>query len=416
MHFTFRFTLVLFLKYSKYYTIGHRKFLSCVKSKNIVLKHRILSVLLALGRAKIAMSIGTLGSVLVVGGCGFLGYSIVSKLVNEPNCSVSVLSRNPSYPRVAGVSYHACDITDKKVLRTLLHQIQPQIILHTASPHFYQDIVDENLLHQVNVVGTLNLLEAARLTQSVKAFVYTSSSSVHAGSEFRFITEEAPLLNQFSRAERYATTKALADTMVLQANCQQLRTLCLRPPVIYGERDNQMIPGVLAVLRDKKTHFQLGDNTNLYDSIYVENAASAHLKAANALLRDNASDPKVDGEAFFITDDNSMPFWDFQRKIWAAAGDKTPLNEVIVIPAWTGILMATMMEYVFWIFTLGQKLPPKTMRRNVLRYTFTNRTFCIEKARERLQYEPLVHTDVGIERAVKWALENQGTPHDGDRR
>ena len=54
-----------------------------------------------------------LGSVLqvVVGGCGFLGYQIVSRLVNEPNCSVSVLSRNPSHPRLLGVSYHACDIT-----------------------------------------------------------------------------------------------------------------------------------------------------------------------------------------------------------------------------------------------------------------------------------------------------------------
>ena len=357
------------------------------------------------------MSTEPLGSVLVVGGCGFLGYSIVSKLVNEPNCSVSVFSRNPSDPRVVGVSYYACDVTDIEGLRTLLHQIQPQTILHTASPHFYQDEVDENLLHQVNVVGTRNLLDAARLTESVKAFIYTSSSSVHAGSEFRFITEEAPLLNEFSKADRYATTKALADTMVLQANCQELRTLCLRPPVIYGERDTQLIPGALAVLREKKTYFQLGDNTNLYDSIYVDNAALAHLMAAKALLRDNTSDPKVDGEAFFITDDNSMPFWDFQRKIWVAAGDKTPLTEVMVIPAWIGILMATVVEYMFWISTLGQKLPPKTMRRNVLRYTFTNRTFCIEKAQARLGYKPLVNTEVGIQRGVKWALENRGT-HD----
>ena len=259
------------------------------------------------------------------------------------------------------------------------------------------------------MVGTRNLLDAARLTESVKAFVYTSSCSVHAGSEFRFITEEAPPLNQFSKADKYATTKALADAMVLQANYQELRTLCLRFPVIYGERDTQLISGVLAVLREKKTHFQLGNNTNLYDSIYVDNAASVHLIAARALLRDNASGPKVDGEAFFITDDNSMPFWDFQRKIWAAAGDKTPLAKVIVIPAWIGVLMATVAEFLFWIFTLGQKLPPKTMRRNVLRYAFTNRTFCTKKAQARLGYKPLVDTDVGIHRGVKWALENRGT-------
>ncbi|KAK0514253.1 hypothetical protein JMJ35_002870 [Cladonia borealis] len=340
------------------------------------------------------MSTQQLGSVLVVGGCGFVGYSIVSKLVNEPNCSVSVISRNPRHPRVVGVSYNACDITDIQGLRTLIQQIQPQIILRMASPHFYQDKVDEKLLHQVNVVGTRNLLDTAILTESVKAFVYTSSNSVHAGSEFCFIMEDAPLPNEFSKADKYATTKALADAMVLQANCREVRTLC-----------------ILALLREKKTHFQLGDNTNLYDSIYVDNAASAHLMAAKALLRDKASRPKVHGEAFFITDGNPMPFWDFQREIWVAAGDKTPLTKVIIVPAWIGMLMATVVEYVFWIFTFGQELPPKTMRRNVLRYAFTNRTFCINKARERLGYRPLVDTDVGIQRGVKWALENRGT-HD----
>ena len=310
------------------------------------------------------MSTQPLDSVLVVGGCGFVGYSIVSKLVNEPNCSVSVVSRNPRHPRVVGVSYNACDVTDIQGLRTLIQQIQPQILLHTASLQFYQDEVDEKLLHQVNVVGTRNLLDAAILTESVKAFVYTSSSSVHAGSEFCFI---------------------------------------------YEERDTQLIPGILALLREKKTHFQLGDNTNLYDSIYVDNAASAHLMAAKALLRDKASRPKVHGEASFITDDNPMPFWDFQRKIWVAAGDKMPLTKVIIVPAWIGMLTATVVEYVFWIFTLGQELPPKMMRRNVLRYAFTNRTFSINKARERLGYRPLVDTDVGIQHGVKWALENRGT-------
>ena len=77
--------------------------------------------------------------------------------------------------------------------------------------------------------------------------------------------------------------------MILKANYQELRTLCLRPSVIYGERDSQLISGALAVLRDKNTHFQLGDNTNPHDSIYVENAVSAHIMAAKALLRDNTS-------------------------------------------------------------------------------------------------------------------------------
>ena len=137
------------------------------------------------------------GSVLVVGGCGFLEYQIVSTLVNEPDCSISVLSRNSNHPRIACVSYHACDVTEIERLRILILQIQPRSIFLTVSPQFYEDIVNENLLHEVNIVGTRNLLDDAKLIESVQAFVYKSSSSVHAGSNFRFITEEAPLLNQF---------------------------------------------------------------------------------------------------------------------------------------------------------------------------------------------------------------------------
>ena len=162
----------------------------------------------------------------------------------------------------------------------------------------------------------------------------------------------------------------------------------------------------MAVMYNKQTHIQLGDNKNLYDAIYVGNAASAHIQAAQALLR-NDTTAKVDGEAFLITDDAPMPFWDFQRKIWAAAGDETRPSEVRVIPAWVGIAMAALVEYVFWFFTFGQKLPPKAFRRNVLRYAIEDRTFCISKAKERLGYKPLVGTDEGIRRGVKWALENR---------
>ncbi len=358
------------------------------------------------------MAAATLGSVLVIGGCGFLGHQIVTLLTKEPDCTVFAVSRNPGQPRIADVSYFACDITDINSLRSLLAELQPRIIINTASPLFYEDKVDKALLHQVNVVGTQNLLEVAKTTQSVKALIQTSTSSVHAGSEFRFIKEEAPLLDSSSKSNQYAITKALADTMVLKANSPELRTLCLRPPVIYGERDGQLIPGSLAVLRDKKTHLQLGDNTNLYDSIYVGNAAMAHVMAAKALLMTDASGLKVDGEAFFITDDAPIPFWDFQRKIWAAAGHDISLDKVYVIPAWMGMAMATMVEYLFWIFTLGQKLPPKTLRREVLRYTTTNRTFSIEKAKKRLGYRPSIDTDEGIKRGVEWALQNQGQQHE----
>ncbi|KAL8918024.1 MAG: hypothetical protein Q9208_007622 [Pyrenodesmia sp. 3 TL-2023] len=303
-------------------------------------------------------------------------------------------------------------MTDIDALRALFLQLQPRIVIHSASPVFFQDPIDQTAFPQTNVIGTRNLLEIAATIKSVHAFVYISSSVVHARSTEGFLKETAPLVDRSTSSDEYAISKAIADKMVLTANGSELRTLCLRLPVIYGERDTQMISGSLAVLRDKKTHIQLGDNTNLYDAIYVGNAALAHVAAAKALLRAEAA-VKVDGEAFLVTDDAALPFWDFQRKIWAAAGVTTQLKQVQVIPAWVGMTMAALLEYFFLIFTLGRKLPPKSFRRGVLRYATEDRSHCIDKAKERLHYRPLIDTDQGIRRAVAWTLQQH--PSQSDR-
>jgi len=352
----------------------------------------------------------SLGSVLVVGGCGLLGHEIVCLLIKNSNCIVSVVSRDPREPRVDGVTYHACDISDFDSLEALLHKIQPQIIINTASPIFFQDNVEKSALHEVNVIGTKNLLDVATKTSSVRAFVHTSSTAVHGRSNVRFLKEDTLLVNRSTSTDEYAVTKAIADTMVLAANCSsELRTICLRLPVIYGERDTQFLPGSLAILQHGNTNTQLGDNTNLFDAIYVGNAASAHVLAARVLLRTTTDQvgTKVDGEAFFVTDDTSIPFWDFQRKIWSAAGDTTPLAEVRIIPAWIGMATAILVEYLFWIFTFAQKLPPKTIRRDALSYAITESTYCIDKAKERLGYRPSTNTEEGIRRGVEWTLQHQ---------
>ncbi|KAI4267039.1 MAG: hypothetical protein L6R35_006879 [Caloplaca aegaea] len=270
------------------------------------------------------------------------------------------MSRSPREPRVGGVTYHACDITDLDSLQTLLADVQPQVVIHSASPLFLLDKVDKTALYQTNVL------------------------------------------------DEYAITKAIADTTILEANSSELRTICLRLPAIYGERDTQLIPGSLAVLRDGNTHMQLGNNKNLYDAVYVGNAACAHVLAAKVLLKDEPL-AGVSGEAFFITDDAPIPFWDFQREIYAAAGSPTDLTQVRVIPASVGMGMAALVEYVYWIFTFGQKLPPNGFRRDVLRWAVEDKSHCIDKAKARLGYRPLVDKDEGIRRGVAWTLQQQAT-------
>ena len=337
-------------------------------------------------------------------------------LLDDPACtSVSVLCRNTSLNRLPGVSYYAADITRSETLVTVLAEIKPRVIIHTAAASAAADYVDHSIYQKINVDGTANLLSCAAKAPSVTAFVYTSTASVVAGSDHKFIKETAPVLNSASNAHIYDRTKAIAETFVLKANDPRglngkpFRTVCLRPTAIYGERDQQVIRSLLDSLQKRGvTRTQLGNNTNLFDWNYVGNAASAHVLAAKALLASELDRQanRVDGEAFFITDDNPLPFWDFARKVWAAAGDRTRLEDVWVVPASPALAIASIAEWVLWAVSFGRKRA-KIYTRQRVEWCCLNRTFCIDKAKDMLGYIPVSNTDEAIRKAVAWALEDR---------
>lgn len=197
---------------------------------------------------------------------------------------------------------------------------------------------------------------------------------------------------------------------VLAANRQEqyhgLLTVSIRPAGMIGEGDVQNVPNVLKAYREKRTRFQLGSNDNLFDFTYVGNAAHAHVLAATALMRTAArpgqtvplEHERIDGEAFFVTNDSPVYFWDFPRLVWRAAGDTTRLEEVWCIPTQTGLVIASLLEAVMGLF--GRK---PAFTRQIVKYTAMTRYFNCRKARERLAYEPIVPVEEAVRRAVRWA-------------
>lgn len=356
----------------------------------------------------------SLGPVLVVGGCGFIGFHIVRHLLLEPDCGpISVLSRNPAINRLDGVSYHAGDINSPDAIPRLLSDIKPQVIFHVASPRA-NNAADEHF--NTSVYGTKNLLACAVAAPSVRALVYTSSAAVARGYEHFSADETVPLWEQDSKTIPYFKAKALADVLVREANSpldpqgRGLHTVTLRLSMVYGERDNQFIPGQLETVQAGQTKVQLGNGKNLVEPLYVGNAAAAHILAAKGLLasESNPTSQKVDGEAFFISDGDPQPFWDYSRRTWRHAGDTTKPEEVTVVPAWIALSMASGLEWAYLIFTLGRKRPPLKVSRLYVQYTIYNTTYNIDKAKERLGYKPVVDHDGNLKRSVKWELENHG--------
>lgn len=239
-------------------------------------------------------------------------------------------------------------MTSADQVRTLIDEFRPSTVIHTASPIATGDTENWQHFYRINVGGTKIVVDCAAASNYVKAFVYTSSASGIEKSSFDYADETAPIATSTSEFYYYPKSKALADQYVLDSNNMTgLRTVCLRITSIYGPRDNQFIPSAVQALRAGHQHRQIGDNTNLYDACSVQNAATAHVLAAKALFIER-NDPllKVAGEAFFITDGRPIPYWDFLRMIWAAAGDETTLEEVQIIPAWFMLALASTVDWV----------------------------------------------------------------------
>lgn len=165
------------------------------------------------------VSLPSLGKVVVVGGCGFLGSHIVNLIVKRhPETQISVLDLRTNLNRnaSANVSYHDGDITDYDAVKSIFSAIRPDAVVHTASPIH---VAKHDILEKVNVQGTKNLVKAAQET-GVKAFVYTSSASVILGGKNELVNadETWPLVVGKEQPEYYTTTKVSTAACLCRAH------------------------------------------------------------------------------------------------------------------------------------------------------------------------------------------------------
>ena len=235
-----------------------------------------------------------------------------------------------------------------------------------------------------------------------------------AGVPFALVTESnATLVNPSTHHDPYIAAKATADAMVLAANNPpQLYTAVLRPSGIFGEGDTQVIPGLLNGLDQGMARIQLGDGTSNFDFVYVGNVADACVCCAEAMIREEAlslplpASKRVSGEAFFITNNSPIKFWGFARLVWSLAGDQTPKEKITVVPMWIVMLVAGICEWVIWALSWGSRRPEK-FNRSQMSNCSLDRTFCVQKARERLGWEPRIGLEEGARRAVESVMQER---------
>lgn len=160
-----------------------------------------------------------LGSVLITGGCGFLGHHIVKLLLDSYSCKIAVVDLRTTSnrrPDSDGVKYFDCDITNSSALLKVFEEVKPDVVIHTASPHGNDNKASHPMYYKVNVDGTKAIIEACRQT-GVKALVYTCSASVISDNQADLINadERWPVLRGKAQPDYYSETKVRYNEILL---------------------------------------------------------------------------------------------------------------------------------------------------------------------------------------------------------
>jgi nucleoside-diphosphate-sugar epimerase len=318
---------------------------------------------------------------LVTGGGGFLGGAIVRRLLARGDAVVSYSRHHHPYPDALGIVQHQGDIADLGRLRRAARGCD--VVFHVAAKAGIAGPAQGYF--RTNVIGTLNVLNAcSRL--GIRRVVHTSSPSVvFDGHDMEGVNESVPYPRRYEAA--YPRTKAIAEGLVLQANSPTLATVALRPHLIWGPGDNHLVPRLLARARAGRLR-RIGWESKKIDSVYIDNAADAHLLAADRLAPGSA----VAGKAYFITNGEPMPLWDLVNGILHAAG-LPPVRRVL--PTRVAYAAASLLEGVCAVLP-GEPEPPLT--RFVVRELTTAHWFDISAARRDLGYQPAVSIAEGLRR------------------
>ena len=325
---------------------------------------------------------------LVTGGGGFLGKAIV-KLLLARGDQVRTFSRG-AYPELAklGVEHVSGELDDAEAVINAVEGCD--IVFHVAAKAGVWGPYDA--FYRANVLGTRNVIAACR-KHRIRCLVHTSSPSVvFDGTDMEGVDESVPYPDHYEAF--YPQTKAEAEQLVLQANDDTLATVALRPHLIWGPEDNHLVPRILE--RGGRGELRrIGTRACLVDTIYIDNAATAHLQAADRLEVGSA----VAGKAYFLAQGEPLPVWEVVDRILDAGG-LPPVSRTIS----PGLAYAAgaVLEQVHSLLRL--KGEPR-MTRFVARELSTAHWFDLGAARRDLGYAPQVSFDEGIERLRAWLVE-----------
>ncbi|UAL45110.1 NAD-dependent epimerase/dehydratase family protein [Shewanella inventionis] len=326
--------------------------------------------------------------VFVTGAGGFLGFAICQRL-RAAGIEVVGFARG-DYPKLAmlGVDMHRGDISDFTSVKNAIQGCD--MVFHVASKAGVWG--SKQSYYSPNVDGANNIIKACKAL-NIHHLVYTSTPSVtFAGIDENGINESAPYASQY--LNYYGESKAIAEQNILAANSDSLKTTALRPHLIWGPNDPHLVPRVIERAKAGKLKL-VGYQDKLVDTIYIDNAAYAHILAGVDLVYA----AKSAGKAYFLSNDQPITMAAMLNNILACA-DLPPVTKRV--PAGVAYTAGVVLEAIYGLLNKTQE---PIMTRFVARQLSTSHYFDISAAKQDLGYQPLISIEQGMQR-LKQSLTN----------
>lgn len=321
-------------------------------------------------------------NILITGASGFLGLHIAKELKDQGHSVINFSRSHTDELEQLNIPTRTGNLADKDSIVKALEGIEA--VFHVASKVGMWGKWED--FYSINYLGTKNLADAC-IDKEIKTFVYTSTPSVVFGTE-EIIKGDETIPYPKKYISLYAKSKALAEEYVLGLNSDKFKVTSIRPHLIYGERDKNIIPRLVAAQAKGKLK-AIGDRTNLVDIIYVENAAKAHVDAFNELI----TDAKNSGKAYFIGQEHPVNLWDFIDQILECKGLPPVKKSISVAKAYK---IGSCIEFFLNLFKIFNIHPPMT--KFVALQLGTSHYFSHENAKNDFGHEPKVTIEESLRR------------------
>jgi 2-alkyl-3-oxoalkanoate reductase len=318
--------------------------------------------------------------ILVTGGTGFTGKALVKRLLDEGNQVVALDYKEglkTEELRNWGAEVVIGSVTDKQIVEKSLQGVE---VVHHLAAAFRELNVPNTFYDEVNVGGTLNVLEAA-FRQGVKKFIYCSTCGVHGNIDHPPGGEDAPI----QPADYYQATKYKAEPLVNDYFKKGMKTVILRPAAIYGPGDPERFYMIFKKVAGGSFPM-FGTGKTYYHPLYIDNLIDAFMLTME--------EGKGEGQAYLIADEHYLEIEDLVLKVGRVLGVEVKIKHFPIIPL---IIAGHIFEKICKPFHITPPIFPRRVD-----WYRQNRAFKIDKAKRELGYQPKIGIEEGLRRTAEW--------------